>query len=42
MGKRYTITKGFVFEDCLVAPSVYEGGCWSDLMILLSRLSAIM
>ena len=25
MGKRYTITKEFVFEDCLVTPSVYEG-----------------
>ena len=25
MGKRYTITKEFVFADCLVTPSVYEG-----------------
>ena len=25
MGKRYTINSEFVFEDCLVTPSVYEG-----------------
>jgi len=25
MGKRYTINSEFVFEDCLVTPSAYEG-----------------
>jgi len=25
MGKRYAINSEFVFEDCLVMPSVYEG-----------------
>ena len=25
MGKRYAINSEFIFEDCLVTPSVYEG-----------------
>ena len=25
MAKRYTINSEFVFKDCLVTPSVYEG-----------------